>query len=208
MTVEPVEFVYLDLGNVLLNFSYDIGARRLSTMTGRTADEILQFVFQGQLQIDYESGKISTEQFAAKFSQHFQTRIDHQEIASAASEIFWPNAEIIPLVAGLYSSGMPLGILSNTCPAHWDFVSRRYRFVDDFFPKKVLSFKVGFMKPAPQIYAFAAKLAGVVPQRILFFDDRVENVAAGKAFGFQAHLFRSALETANILRQSGCQLNF
>ena len=209
MTVEPVEFVFIDLGNVLINFSYDIGASRLSEMTGRTADEILQFVFQGPLQADYESGRITTDQFAGKFNHHFQTKIDHQEIASAASDIFWPNAQMIPLVAGLYSSGMSLGILSNTCPAHWDFVSRgRYRFVNDFFPKRVLSFKVGFMKPAPQIYAFAAKLAGVAPQRILFFDDRVENVTAANAFGFQAHLFRSAIETAKLLRQSGCELNY
>jgi putative hydrolase of the HAD superfamily len=209
MTVEPVEFVYFDLGNVLVNFSYDIGARRLAEITGKSADEILNFVFRGPLQVEYESGRISTSQFAAQFNRHFQSEIACAEIAHAASDIFWPNWGMIPLVAGLYASGMPIGILSNTCSAHWDYVSRgRYRFLTEFFQKRVLSFEAGCMKPDRRIYELAAKLTGIAPQRIIFLDDRVENVDAARVFGFQAHLFRSPVETAKILRQSGCKMNY
>jgi HAD superfamily hydrolase (TIGR01509 family) len=64
------------------------------------------------------------------------------------------------------------------------------------------------MKPAEPIYAAASRLAQVAPERIFFVDDRSENVAGARDYGFQAVLYESAIQTANDLRRLGVTFDF
>jgi HAD superfamily hydrolase (TIGR01509 family) len=50
----------------------------------------------------------------------------------------------------------------------------------------VLSFQVNSMKPDDQIYRAAELVASVPADRILFLDDKAENVQAAKMRGWQA----------------------
>ena len=204
-----VDFLYFDLGKVLIDFSYDIGARRLAELTGLPTGRLLQTIFGGPNQIAYETGLIETAEFARRVNEELRTAIPESQLVAAASEIFWPNWQIIPLVAALARAGWPLGILSNTCSAHWDYVTRNYRFLNHLFgPAVILSYEVKAMKPAEPIYAAASRLAQVAPERIFFVDDRSENVAGARDYGFQAVLYESAIQTANDLRRLGVTFDF
>ena len=57
-------------------------------------------------------------------------------------------------------------------------------------------------------YAAAAKLAGVAPERIFFADDRLENVAAALAAGWDAVLFESVSQLNAALRDRGVVINY
>jgi FMN phosphatase YigB (HAD superfamily) len=203
-----VDFLYFDLGKVLIDFSYEIGARRLSELTGLPKDRFLQTVFGGGNQVAYETGLIETDEFARRVNRELQTQIPEPQLVAAATEIFWPNWQIIPLVTALSRAGWPLGILSNTCSAHWEYVTRNYRFLGHFFGPVILSYEVNAMKPAEAIYSAAARLAEAVPERIFFVDDRPENVSGAQAFGFQAILYESASQTAAELRRLGVACDY
>lgn len=117
--------------------------------------------------------------------------------------MFQPLQEMVPVVAAVAASGLPMGILSNTCQAHWQLLGRSgYESLRHNFAARVLSFEVGGMKPAELIYQAAEQQAAVPPPSLLFFDDRPENVAAAQLRGWQAHRFTDADSTLDILRQA------
>jgi len=51
---------------------------------------------------------------------------------------------------------------------------------------------VGLRKPEPAIYARALDILGRPPERVLFIDDREENVAAAAAAKIQTIRFKGA----------------
>jgi len=203
-----VDFLYFDLGKVLIDFSYEIGAHRLSELTGKPIPQLLATIFGGPNQVAYETGLIETSDFAREVNQQLGTSVPEERLVQAATEIFWPNWQIIPLVASLARAGWPLGILSNTCSAHWEYVTTNYRFLKQLFGPVILSYEVRAMKPAEPIYAAAQRLAGVAPERIFFVDDRAENVEGARQYGFQAVLYENAIQTAASLRRLGVHFDY
>lgn len=203
-----VDFLYFDLGNVLVHFSYDLGCQRLAEWSPHSAEAIRQLTFGGSLQLDFESGRIDAAGYAQGIREQISIKLPDSVILEMTSAIFWPNWEMLPLLAALQRSGQKLGILSNTCSAHWNFVTHRYRFLNDLFLWPILSYEVGAMKPDAEIYRVARQRADCPPERIFFVDDRPENVAAAREMGWQAVLFHSARSTAQSLRDLGVPLDY
>jgi putative hydrolase of the HAD superfamily len=205
---EP-KFIYFDLGNVLLFFDHHLAARQMAAIAGITEELAWQTVFVGDLENDYEAGKISTQDFHGHFCRVTESQPDVESLLHAASNIFELNIAMVPLIVHLARARYPLGILSNTNEAHWQLVyDGRYRVIRDYFPVTALSFEIGVMKPDPRIYLSAAELAGVAPQDIFYTDDREENVAGAIAAGYDAVLFRNARQLAEELRQRNLRWNF
>jgi putative hydrolase of the HAD superfamily len=61
-----------------------------------------------------------------------------------------------------------------------------------FFKVALSSCYLGFRKPEPAIYKRALDILGRPPERILFIDDRAENVAGAGAAGMKALRFEGA----------------
>jgi HAD superfamily hydrolase (TIGR01509 family) len=60
------------------------------------------------------------------------------------------------------------------------------------FDKWILSYEVGFKKPAIEIFRAAIEWASVEPQKILFIDDIEKHVEVAIALGIQGIHFISA----------------
>ncbi|OZA11622.1 MAG: haloacid dehalogenase, partial [Rhodobacterales bacterium 17-64-5] len=57
------------------------------------------------------------------------------------------------------------------------------------FDRHYVSGRMGVIKPDPRIYAMVEADCGVAPQRLLFTDDKAENIAAAEARGWGVHHF-------------------
>ena len=101
-------------------------------------------------------------------------------LAAAASEIFWLNLPMLPVVAQLQQAGYRMGVLSNTCALHWDYCVGHYRVVAEGFAVHALSFRIGAVKPEAAIFHAAAELAGVRPEEIFYVDDMPQHVAGAR----------------------------
>ena len=110
-------------------------------------------------------------------------KCDLDDFLTACGDIFWLNEPTIPVVSQLAQLNIGLGILSNTCEAHWDFAMKRFLALPQLFPIRVTSFEAKSMKPDAKIYEVAVKKAGVLPSEIFFIDDKPENVQAAKDAG-------------------------
>ena len=70
-----------------------------------------------------------------------------------------------------------------------------------------LSFRLGTMKPRPEIFEKAAELAGVPPRDIFYTDDRPEHVAAARQAGYDAVQYTTTPELLTELRRRGIAMN-
>jgi HAD superfamily hydrolase (TIGR01509 family) len=202
------EFLYFDLGKVLLHFDHQQMFRQMGEVAGIDAQRVHAVLFEAGLQTEYELGQISSEAFYESFCERTGTRPDRDALARAANDIFELNVSILPVVAQLQHAGYRLGILSNTCWSHWEHCTRRFCILADAFGVHALSCEIHAAKPDPAIYAAAAERAGVAGQEIFFTDDNPENVAGARAAGFDAVQYISTPQLAAELRKRGLQFNY
>ncbi len=198
------EFFYFDLGNVLLYFDHDLAFRSMARIAGIAPQRMRQVVMDTDLQIQYETGLISGEQFVDAIAQSLGRSLDTREMLRAAADMFIPNHQVLPVLERVAGLGIPIGLLSNTCEAHWQWIlEQQYPQVADRFEPVILSFEVQSMKPDPLIYQVATEKAGCDPAAIFFTDDRLDNVEAARRAGWQAEPFTSADRLLDTIRGWG-----
>ncbi|MCP4814315.1 MAG: HAD-IA family hydrolase, partial [Planctomycetaceae bacterium] len=122
-------------------------------------------------------------------------------LMKAASDIFQPADEVIQIVVGLKAAGCQLGLLSNTCEAHWEWIQALgFRWLETCFENFVLSYQVHCLKPEPEIYVVAAREARRTPAELLLIDDRSENVVAAREAGWDAIHFTGVVDLVEQLQ--------
>ncbi len=202
----PPSFIYFDLGNVLAMFDREKAFRQMAKVCGAPAAAVRDAVMQG-LQADLESGQIGWDEFHAEFSRRTDTRSAPEALAIAAADMFTLNVPMLPVIAAVTRSGVPTGILSNTCDVHWHhLLGLRWGILPGSFHEVVLSYEEVVAKPEPGIFRLATDRAGVDPGQIFFCDDLPEHVDAARAAGWDAELFTSAAALAGDLARRGLNL--
>src|ERR1043166_2006992 len=109
---------------------------------------------------------------------------------------------MIALNESLRARQVPTYIFSNTNPIAVRHIEKRFPFFKNF-NGHVYSYEHGSMKPDEKIYAVVEEATGHGRDSILYLDDRVENVAAGKARGWQTILQEDAETTWARVRELG-----
>ncbi|GAA4424498.1 HAD family phosphatase [Bremerella cremea] len=203
----PPEFFYFDLGKVLLDFDHGIACRQLAELLVTTEDVIQRDVFVSGQQWKYERGEIDTPQFHQWLCERYEIEPSIEDVVYAASAIFQPMPEVIEIAQRLNEAGHRMGILSNTCDAHWQYcLDRPYSFLDELFSVHALSFRLGCAKPESAIYEKAAQLCEADPKNVFFVDDRSENVEGAVSAGYDAILFQDAAQLRAELHVRGVHL--
>lgn len=198
------DFVYFDLGNVLCFFDHEVSARQMAEVAQCDSVTIRRLVFESDLEHRYETGLITGEEFVTEMAEKLQRTIPVEEMLEAASAIFRPNLDVLPVLKAIREYGIPMGLLSNTNPAHWQWIVRQnYPVVEGWFSPVVLSYEVKAMKPARSIYDFATQKTGVPADRIFFTDDRLDNIAAAKEALWQVSQFTDAASLLRVVQSWG-----
>ncbi len=207
MSPEKIQFVYFDLGNVLVSFDPDIACANVAEQFGVEVERARAVIYQSGLQDVFEHGQVSSQQFADTVRRELKltvTQMPTQALLDATSDMFTPIESMVDIIRSVVDSGHRAGILSNTSASHWDWIKRQnWSVMTSAFEVEILSYEVGVMKPNPRIYQAAQTAAGVSPSSILFLDDRTENVAGAIACGWQAAQCIGGPEAQEVLRHFG-----
>lgn len=202
-----IRFVYFDLGNVLAAFDPGRGCRNVSARWGVDQASVHREVWDSGLQQQFELGTIGSESFAAAVRRRLGLPVaaaPTAELLDRLSDMFEPVAGMAELVDQVRQVGLPVGILSNTCAAHWSWLRRqRYPALQGPLASVILSYEVGVLKPQAGIYAAAQRGAAVAADQLLFLDDRPEHVAAARDAGWHAERFTDAAQAHQWLRLMG-----
>ncbi len=205
----PPKFIYFDLGNVLLHFDHHRACRQMADVAGTTAEKVWTAVFESDLEARYESGELDDQGFYEAFCQATGTRADYDRLLLAGSDIFDLNLSLLPVVSQLDAAGHRLGILSNTCPAHWAYCTAgRFGILTAAFDVVALSYQIGACKPQAKIFEAAARMAGVAPREIFYVDDIAGHVAGARQAGFDAVQYTTTPALVDDLRNRGVRFNY
>ncbi|MFC5829633.1 HAD family hydrolase [Nonomuraea insulae] len=98
------------------------------------------------------------------------------------------NAEWLAQLHRVRERGLFVGMLSNMPPA-WEEHWRRMVPPEGVFDDVVNSAQVGCRKPDPEIYALAARRAGVPAAQCVLIDDLAKNCEGARDAGWQAIQF-------------------
>lgn len=94
----------------------------------------------------------------------------------------------VRLQTALRAKGVPVFSLTNFGVESFAYASTHYPFLQNF-DRQYVSGQMRCIKPDAQIYQMLEDDCGVAPTRLLFTDDRSENINVAAARGWQTHLF-------------------
>lgn len=183
--------IVFDLGKVLIDFSVDRACAQVAQLIEVSPNRIYEFLFTDGREFAFERGLISFSELHREFETSFNTTVDAQRLAHAASDIFQPIDETIEILKNLnttHRGKRPIILLSNTNEIHWQHIEDRWS-VSKWFDDLVLSFEVKSMKPEEKIYQEAVKRSGYNAIDCFFVDDVPVNVEGARNIGMDAELF-------------------
>ena len=99
------------------------------------------------------------------------------------------------ILRALRANGMAVHALSNFGDATFDMAEQHYPILKEF-DIRFISARLKMMKPDPELYAHVETELGLPTDRLLFIDDRDDNIVAAAARGWQTHLFTTSEKLA------------
>jgi len=192
--------VIFDLGGVLVHVDFMRACRRFEAAGSAPAAVIREAIVDGGDKLGFDTGRLSPQQFAARFCAAIGLRLPYSEFAEVWCDIFAEKRAVTGLLDEI-GRHADLVLLSNTDPLHIDYVRGHYGFLAKF-QRLVLSYEVGHAKPARQIFERAIGLAAPGTPMI-YFDDVPEYVSAARACGLPAEQFVDEAKLRRDLGQLG-----
>jgi HAD superfamily hydrolase (TIGR01509 family) len=196
------EVVVFDLGKVLVDFDYSIAARRIATRSTMPPPDVQRFIDHSPLLFQYETGLVTRQDFFDEIQKETGFQGDIEEFSRFFADIFFPMEEMIALHAGLRQRGVPTFIFSNTNDLAIEHIRRNFPFFAHF-NGYVLSYEHGAMKPNAKLYEVVEQITGRRHEKILYVDDRPENVEAGAARGWQVIQHHQVSATVGKMNELG-----
>ena len=106
-------------------------------------------------------------------------------------ELASPRIEgAIRLQRALRAKGVPVFALTNFGDDSFEHALTQMDFLADF-DRLYVSGRMKVTKPDPRIYAMVEQDCGIAPDRLLFTDDRADNITAAARRGWRTHQFES-----------------
>jgi glucose-1-phosphatase len=179
-----IDAIVFDLGNVLIAVDEPRAMERMAARTGKTPEQIREYIRGTPHEHELALGKLSKKQFFHTVAKDLGFDGTYDEFAQIWSDVFTPIEPMIALAESL-KTRVPRLLLSNTNAIHMDYVFEHYAFLNDF-DAHVLSHEVGMLKPDAAIYRFTLEKYGLAADRTVFLDDLATNVDGARRVGMQA----------------------
>ncbi len=96
----------------------------------------------------------------------------------------------IALLRALRRNGVPVFSLTNFGSYSYEEARVSLDFLGEF-DREYVSGRMGVVKPDPRIYQMVEVDCGLSPDRLLFTDDKAENIVAAARRGWRTHQFES-----------------
>ena len=185
----PFDVILFDVGGVLLTNGWDRVERAAAAAHFGLDAEALE-TRHAALMDAWERGEID-------LNEYLSAAVFYEPRAFSRSEFFsfmlaqsqrLPHGALHILAELAASNACLLGALNNEARETNEFRFGHFG-LRRYFKVAFSSCYVGLRKPEPAMYLRALDILGRPPERVLFIDDRAENVAGGLAAGIKAIQF-------------------
>lgn len=194
--------VFFDLGNVILLFCHQKMCKQVAECSGVPLSLVEEALLKSPYADLYERGGLDNHALHKKFCEHFSSPVSLDDFYSAFSDIFTLNEEILHVIEKLKRNNVELIILSNTCPAHFEYALKNYPVLS-LFDSYILSYEVGARKPENKIFQHALAKSSSEIKNCFYTDDIQQYVESAQNLGIKAHTFTNAQLLENELHKQG-----
>lgn len=186
-----IKAIIFDLGNVLVKVEYKYFLKNTGLNGKYTENEIYEILAEPA--IFYEKGIINSDEFYRKVVRILSLNMEYDKFYDAWCSVLSETVEEMENILKVLHKTYPLYLLSNTNEAHLNYVKKNFNILE-YFKACFLSYKIGSLKPERKIYEYVLKSLGILPNEILYIDDKPQNILAAQELGINSYVFVNAKE--------------
>ncbi|MEP1096432.1 MAG: HAD family phosphatase [Cyclobacteriaceae bacterium] len=187
--LDGIEGVIFDFGEVIIELDYPRVISGFSEVAKKNVEEIHELVVTAPLLKDFEVSKISPTEFRIGVNQLLGMSLDDDEFDfiwnSMLKNLPRERMDILADVAKRFNTF----ILSNSNVIHEAAYNKMIENVTGkpnlhaFVQKAYFSQDIGLRKPGKECYQFVIDDIGIDSDKLLFLDDRLDNIEGAQACG-------------------------
>lgn len=190
---QPIDAIIFDLGGVILNIDYQLPVKAFRKLGIEDFSSQFSQAAQSTLLDDYETGRISSEEFIEAIRGFVRPETTKEQIVDAWNSILLDLPEQRLFTIEKAAENHRIFLLSNTNDLHIESLNKyllgefQLPSLEPFFEELYLSYEVGLRKPDPRIFEYVLQDAGLDPLHTLFIDDSIQHIQSAKELGILSH---------------------
>jgi glucose-1-phosphatase len=203
MPTQAADALLFDLGRVVLDIDF---TRAIACWAGhaRCDPRLIEERFRQDVGYErHEVGAIDSREYFAGLQAACEIDISHDQFLEGWNAIFVGEVPGMAELLARAARQVPLYAFTNTNPDHELVWSQRFAPILANFKEIFVSSTIRLRKPDAAAFDHVVKAIGVPAERIVFFDDAMENVEGARARGLQAVHVRSSADVADALAALG-----
>jgi putative hydrolase of the HAD superfamily len=188
--MSPFDVILFDVGGVLLTNGWD-HVQRAAVLEQFHLDKAAFESRHAKPNDAWERGMITAREYLDATVFYEPRNFTHEDFLEAlfAQSVLLPNGAL-PVLQDLSAGGKwVLGTLNNEAREPNEYRFQRFG-LRAYFDVAFSSCFIGLRKPEPAMYKRALDVLGKPAERVLFIDDRAENVEAAQASGMSGLRFQ------------------
>jgi len=201
--MRKIKNIIFDLGGVILNIDYHLTSKAFMKLGVSNFDELYSQAQQNNIFNDFETGKLSGNEFV-KYLQQFIPQRTTEEIKQAwnAMLLDLPNHRI-DLLKGV-SDNYRIFLLSNTNQIHinyfTDYVNQKFgaNLFESIFENHYYSNEIGLRKPNAEAFNYVLTQNKLEASETLFIDDSVQHIEGAKNVNLHTYLLEPREDVSSL----------
>jgi putative hydrolase of the HAD superfamily len=203
--LSPITTLFLDIGGVLLTNAWDNDIRKSAAdKFGLNFEEMNE---RHHLTFDtYEEGKLDLDDYLNRIVFYQKRSFSREEFRAFMYAQSQPFPEMIEMVHGLKTKyGLRVAAVSNEGRELTEYRVQQFklRTIIDFF---IASSFVHYRKPDADMYRIALDIAQVIPQQVIYIDDRPMFVEVAQSLNIRGIIHKGYETTRKALETMGLSL--
>lgn len=189
--LQGIDAIIFDFGNVLIDLDYPRVIRRFAEVANKNQEEIEELVVTAPILQKLEMGMIGPQEFRNKMNDILGTNLGERQFES-----IW-NSMLKSITKERLDKVLKIGerfdtfILSNTNMIHEIAYEEMImeatggNSLRDYVKEVYYSHEIGMRKPNLNCYKFVIDDIGLYASRMLFLDDRLDNIEGAQRAGMK-----------------------
>lgn len=200
---QQIKLLIFDMGKVFVHFDWGRTYEAFVNATKRDPESV-KTAFTA-VYFPYERGHLTTEDVINHLNKELGSSLTHAQFSALWTSTLDEDKEMTQLLQTLRKTGLPMYLLSNINEVSFGHLQDNFN-VSQHFDELVLSYKVGHIKPALEIYHEVLNRSKIPAQHCLFIDDLRENIEAAESVGMHGIQFKGIQDLKNKLTDFGIQV--
>ncbi len=199
MPSSSVDALLFDLGRVVIDIDFNRAFSRWAKHA-HCDQKLISARFRYDTAYKrHERGEIDSKEFFANLRESLGIDISDSQLLDGWNSILVGEMPGVSESLVKAAESFPLYAFTNSNRAHEQCWSKQFSGILSNFKQVFVSSTIGLRKPEAKAYDYVVREIGVSANRIVFFDDVLENIEGARARGLQAVHVKSGADVADVL---------